>query len=73
MTTGLWIALDHVVAPLSVAAWFAAGATLALRRARPALAVLVAAVLVTLVRVVTVAPAGCAGRSHVETGDPRLS
>ncbi|MBE3015918.1 multicopper oxidase family protein [Microbispora sp. NEAU-D428] len=55
MTAGLWITLDHIVALLSVAAWFGAGATLALRRARPALAVLVAAVLVTLVRVVTVA------------------
>jgi FtsP/CotA-like multicopper oxidase with cupredoxin domain len=55
MTTGLWIILDHVVALLSIAAWFAAGVTLALRRTRLALAVLVAAVLVTLVRVVTVA------------------
>ncbi|MFG2044641.1 multicopper oxidase family protein [Dactylosporangium sp. NPDC048998] len=55
MTTGLWIILDHVVALLSIATWFAAGVTLALRRTRPALAALVAAVLVTLVRVVTVA------------------
>ncbi|RQW96136.1 multicopper oxidase family protein [Micromonospora globispora] len=55
MTTGLWIILDHVVALLTIAAWFAAGVTLALRRTRPALAVLVAAVLVTLVRVATVA------------------
>ncbi len=55
MTTGLWIILDHVVALLSIATWFAAGVTLALRRPRLALAVLVAAVLVTLVRVVTVA------------------
>ncbi|SEG47829.1 Multicopper oxidase with three cupredoxin domains (includes cell division protein FtsP and spore coat protein CotA) [Thermomonospora echinospora] len=55
MTTGLWIALDHGVALLSAATWFAAGVTLALRRARSALAALVAAVLVTLARVVTVA------------------
>jgi FtsP/CotA-like multicopper oxidase with cupredoxin domain len=55
MTTGSLIILDHLAALLSVATWFAAGVTLALRRTRPALAVLVAAVLVTLVRVVTVA------------------
>ncbi|MFG2053266.1 multicopper oxidase family protein [Micromonospora sp. NPDC048930] len=55
MTTGLWIILDHVVALLTIATWFAAGVALALRRTGPALAVGVAAVLVTLVRVVTVA------------------
>ncbi|MBM7493869.1 FtsP/CotA-like multicopper oxidase with cupredoxin domain [Micromonospora luteifusca] len=55
MTTALWIIVDHAVALLSVATWFAAGVTLALRRTRLALALLVAAVLVTLVRVVTVA------------------
>ncbi|MEV0663099.1 multicopper oxidase family protein [Actinomadura luteofluorescens] len=55
MTTGLWIILDHVVALLSIALWFAAGATLALRRGGWTLAALAAAVLVTLVRVVTVA------------------
>ena len=55
MTTGLWIVLDHVAALLSIAAWFTAGVTLALRRTRLAPAVLVAAVLVTLVRVGTVA------------------
>ncbi|HEX5598770.1 MAG TPA: multicopper oxidase family protein [Micromonosporaceae bacterium] len=55
MTTGLRIILDHVVALLSVATWFAAGVALAVRRTRLALAVLAAAVLVTLVRVVTVA------------------
>ncbi|MEU5529712.1 multicopper oxidase family protein [Micromonospora chersina] len=55
MTTGLWIILDHLVALLSIAAWFAAGVALALRRTRLATAVLVAAVLVTLVRVGTVA------------------
>ncbi|MEV0157979.1 multicopper oxidase family protein [Micromonospora sp. NPDC050686] len=54
MTTGLWIILDHVVALLSIAMWFAAGVTLALRRPRLALAALVAAMLVTLVRGVTV-------------------
>jgi len=55
MTTGLWIVLDHIVALLTTATWFTAGVTLALRRTRLALAGLVAAVLVTLVRVVTVA------------------
>ncbi|MFC0508885.1 multicopper oxidase family protein [Micromonospora costi] len=55
MTTGLWIILDHVVALLSIAAWFAAGVALVLRRTRLALAALVAAVLVTLLRVGTVA------------------
>ena len=54
MTTGQLILLDHAVALLSIAAWFAAGVTLALRRARSALALLVAAVLVTLTRVATV-------------------
>lgn len=55
MTTGRLILLDHGVALLSVAAWFAAGVLAALRRARPAFAVLVAAALVTLARVVSVA------------------
>ncbi|MFF4894453.1 multicopper oxidase family protein [Micromonospora chersina] len=55
MTTGLWIVLDHVAALLSIAAWFAAAATLALRRTRLAAAVLVMAVLVTLLRVGIVA------------------
>jgi hypothetical protein len=55
MTTGQWIILDHVGALASITAWFAAGVTLALRRARLARAALVTAVLVTLVRVVTVA------------------
>jgi FtsP/CotA-like multicopper oxidase with cupredoxin domain len=54
MTTGQLIILDHVVALLSIAAWFAAGVTLALRRTRPALALLVVAVLVTLTRVASV-------------------
>jgi hypothetical protein len=38
MTTGQWIILDHVVALLSVAAWFATGVTVALQRAHLALA-----------------------------------
>ncbi|SCF03409.1 Multicopper oxidase with three cupredoxin domains (includes cell division protein FtsP and spore coat protein CotA) [Micromonospora viridifaciens] len=54
MNTSLLIVLDHVVALLGVAAWSGAGVTLALRRTRPALAVLVAAVLVALARVVSV-------------------
>ncbi|MEV4140923.1 multicopper oxidase family protein [Dactylosporangium sp. NPDC049742] len=55
MTTGLWIILDHVVALLCTTAWFGSGVALTLRRTRLALACLVAAVLVTLVRVGTVA------------------
>ncbi|MFG1823756.1 multicopper oxidase family protein [Microbispora bryophytorum] len=55
MSTTLLMVSDHVVALLSGVAWFAAGVTLALRRVRTALAALVAAVLVTLVRMVTVA------------------
>ena len=55
MTTGQLIIVDHVVALLSAAAWFAAGATAATRRTRPALGLLAAAVLVTLARVATVA------------------
>ncbi|MFL6140476.1 MAG: multicopper oxidase domain-containing protein [Labedaea sp.] len=54
MTTGQWIVADDVVALLSVAGWFAAGVTLALRRARPARVLLAVAVLVTLTRVATV-------------------
>jgi len=55
VTTGQLIIVDHVVALLSVAAWSAAGATAAARRARLALGLLAAAVLVTLARVSTVA------------------
>ncbi len=64
MTTGQLIILDHVVALLSVAAWSATGAVAAARarvlsqrleRARLALGLLAAAVLVTLARVTTVA------------------
>jgi FtsP/CotA-like multicopper oxidase with cupredoxin domain len=54
MSTGQLIILDHAVALLSIAAWFAAGVTLAVRRTRPALACLAVAVLVTLTRVVSV-------------------
>jgi FtsP/CotA-like multicopper oxidase with cupredoxin domain len=54
MTTGQLIIVDHAVALLSIAAWFAAGVTLALRRTRLALALLVVAVLVTLTRVASV-------------------
>lgn len=55
MTTGQWLIVDHVVALLSVAAWFGAGVTVAFRRARLALGLLAAAVLVSLARVATVA------------------
>ena len=55
MTTGQLIIVDHVVALLSVAAWFATGVTAATRRARLAFGLLAAAVLVTLARVTTVA------------------
>lgn len=55
MTTGQAILLDHIFALLAVAAWFATGVTVALRRVRVGLGLLVAAVLVTLTRVATVA------------------
>jgi FtsP/CotA-like multicopper oxidase with cupredoxin domain len=55
MTTGHWIILDLVVAVLSIAAWFATGVAVAVRRARLALGLLAAALLVTLARVATVA------------------
>lgn len=55
MTTELWIVLDHVVALLSIGAWFGAAVGLVLRRSGLAIAVLVVAVLVTLLRVATVA------------------
>ena len=55
MTTGQAILLDHLVSLLTVAAWFAAGVTVALRRVRLGLGLLVAAALVTLTRVATVA------------------
>ena len=55
MSTGQWIMLDHVVALLSVAVWFSTGVTVALGRVRLGLGLLAAAVLVTLVRVATVA------------------
>ncbi|WP_043842826.1 multicopper oxidase family protein [Amycolatopsis taiwanensis] len=55
MTTVALILLDHAIALLSVIAWFAAGVTLLLRRARPALALLAVALLLTLARVASVA------------------
>jgi FtsP/CotA-like multicopper oxidase with cupredoxin domain len=55
MTTGQLIIVDHVLALLSVVAWCSAGATAATRRARLALGLVAAAVLVTLARVTTVA------------------
>jgi FtsP/CotA-like multicopper oxidase with cupredoxin domain len=55
VTTGQWIILDHAVALLGVAAWFATGVTAAVRRDHVALGPLVAAVLVSLARMATVA------------------
>jgi len=55
VTTGQLQIVDHAVALLSVAAWCAAGAAAAARRARLALGLLAGAVLVTLARVATVA------------------
>lgn len=55
MTTIQWILLDHVVALLSVASWFAAGVITALRRVQVAFGLLVAAVVMTVARVATVA------------------
>ena len=55
MTTGQAILLDHLVALLCVAAWFATGVAVALRRFQLGLGLLVAAVLATLSRVATVA------------------
>jgi FtsP/CotA-like multicopper oxidase with cupredoxin domain len=55
VTTGQLILLDHFVALLCVAAWFATTVTVALRRVGVGLALLVVAVLMTLARVATVA------------------
>jgi FtsP/CotA-like multicopper oxidase with cupredoxin domain len=55
MTTAQLVLLDHVVALLSIAAWFATGVLVAVRRTRIALALLGTAVLVSLARVGTVA------------------
>ncbi|MFI7547149.1 multicopper oxidase family protein [Actinoplanes sp. NPDC049599] len=55
MTTAGLILLDHGVALLGVACWFATGVTAALRRHRLAGGLLVAAVLATVARVGTVA------------------
>ncbi|GAA5017015.1 multicopper oxidase family protein [Actinopolymorpha pittospori] len=55
MTTATLIILDHSIALSSVVAWFAAGVTMSLRRARAALTLLAVALLVTLTRVASVA------------------
>ena len=55
MTTGQAILLDHLVALLCIAAWFATSVAMALRRVGLGFGLLVAAVLVTLSRVATVA------------------
>ncbi|MCD0448663.1 multicopper oxidase family protein [Actinocorallia sp. API 0066] len=54
MTTFVWIVLDHAVALVCVAAWFAAGAAAALQRHRLLYGVLIGAVLVTVARAFTV-------------------
>ncbi|WP_327000756.1 multicopper oxidase family protein [Dactylosporangium sp. NBC_01737] len=54
MTTVQWIILDHVVALLGAACWFAAGATAALQRPRLALGLFGAAVLAMFGRAATV-------------------
>ncbi|SCL21969.1 multicopper oxidase family protein [Micromonospora inyonensis] len=54
MTTVQWILLDHAVALLGVALWFATGVTAVLQRHRLAFGLLVGAVLVTLTRPATV-------------------
>jgi FtsP/CotA-like multicopper oxidase with cupredoxin domain len=51
----MWILVDHGITLLSVVAWLAAGIMAARRRTRPAFVLLVAAALVTLTRVVSVA------------------
>ena len=66
MTTGQAILLDHLVALLCVAAWFATGAAVALRRVRLGLGFLVTAMVVTLTRVATVAILAGAGWRFVE-------
>jgi FtsP/CotA-like multicopper oxidase with cupredoxin domain len=53
--TAQWILLDHLAAVLSVAAWFAASVTVALRRVRLGLGLLAVAALATLTRLATVA------------------
>jgi len=55
MTTVQWILLDHVVALLGIASWFATGVTAALRRYRLAFGLLIGAVLATFTRLATVA------------------
>lgn len=55
MTAGGLIVTDHVVALLTAATWFGAGAAAALHRARLALVLLAAALAVTVARVATAA------------------
>jgi len=55
MTTAQWIVTDLVVALLSVAAWFATAVCAALRRPRLALGLLIAAIVIAVARVGTVA------------------
>lgn len=66
MTTLQWMVLDHAVAVIGAAAWFGAGAAAALRRIGPALALLVAAVLATAARVLTVAVLAVEGWWYVQ-------
>ncbi|SEF59720.1 Multicopper oxidase with three cupredoxin domains (includes cell division protein FtsP and spore coat protein CotA) [Saccharopolyspora kobensis] len=66
MTTVGWIIVDHAIAVLGAIAWFGAGVTAARRRARPALALLGVALLVTLTRAVSVAALAARGWWFVE-------
>ncbi|WP_194818798.1 multicopper oxidase family protein [Nocardia sp. XZ_19_385] len=54
MTTAHWILVDHAVALLCAAAWFAAGITMSLRRIGIALAFLAVALLLTVARTASV-------------------
>ncbi|ADB31120.1 multicopper oxidase type 3 [Kribbella flavida DSM 17836] len=66
MTTLGWILLDHGVALLSVAAWFAAGVAAALRQARLACIALVVAIVLIPLRIFTVAMLAGAGWWYVQ-------
>ena len=61
MTTIEAILLDHVVALLTVAAWFAAGVTAALRRVHLSVGFLAAALVMTVIRAFTVTTLAGAG------------
>ena len=61
MTTIQAILLDHVVALLTVATWFAAGVTAALRRVHLSVGFLAAALVMTVIRVATVTMLAGAG------------